>query len=406
MENYRDKVADFSGSEDVEDPSSAYVGDLEGNLIDGVVVADLDDEDAEPESSGTSSDEEADNANEIECSGDDSFHCFEGHTDSVYSVAWSPKHPDLVASGGGDDMAFLWRVGEDAFQETQGQTYELAGHSDSVVALKFSCDGELLGTGSMDGTVKVWTSKDGELVQTLEGPGEAINWVDWHPKGEVVLAGSEDYSVWMWNVRTGRCMQVFSGHGGSVNCGQFTPDGKSVVTGAQDGSLRVWNPKTGECSVALQDHGGQGGPFHRDGAAVSGGDEGGVHVSNLATGRVAAELKGHTDSVECISLSRFLPLCATASVDCSVGVWDTGTATQRSRLEHPQAVNKVACGSDNALLVSSCLDGLLRCWDIRTGQCEREWQGHTQGILDLAVSPDFSMLLTGSDDKTCKMFKV
>ncbi len=30
--------------------------------------------------------------------------------DSVLSVAWSPLHPDLVASGGQDDKAFIWRV--------------------------------------------------------------------------------------------------------------------------------------------------------------------------------------------------------------------------------------------------------------------------------------------------------
>ena len=31
-------------------------------------------------------------------------------SDAVYAVAWSSRHPDLVATGGGDDMAFIWRV--------------------------------------------------------------------------------------------------------------------------------------------------------------------------------------------------------------------------------------------------------------------------------------------------------
>lgn len=29
----------------------------------------------------------------------------------VYAVAWSPTQPDLVATGGGDDRGFMWRVG-------------------------------------------------------------------------------------------------------------------------------------------------------------------------------------------------------------------------------------------------------------------------------------------------------
>jgi ribosome assembly protein SQT1 len=63
-------------------------------------------------------------------------------------------------------------------------------------------------SGGCVGVVKIWDTSSGDLVQSLEGPGEAINWIEWHPKGDVVLAGSEDYSVWMWGARVGKCMQV------------------------------------------------------------------------------------------------------------------------------------------------------------------------------------------------------
>ena len=31
--------------------------------------------------------------------------------DAVFAVAWSPAQEGLVATGGGDDRAFLWQVG-------------------------------------------------------------------------------------------------------------------------------------------------------------------------------------------------------------------------------------------------------------------------------------------------------
>lgn len=34
---------------------------------------------------------------------DTSAHCFEGHQESVYAVAWSPVSATVVATGGGDD---------------------------------------------------------------------------------------------------------------------------------------------------------------------------------------------------------------------------------------------------------------------------------------------------------------
>jgi len=68
-------------------------------------------------------------------------------------VAWSPAHPDLVATGGQDDLAFLWRVGQDALESTAGtlSTYELSGHTDSVASIGFNCTGTLVATGGMEG---------------------------------------------------------------------------------------------------------------------------------------------------------------------------------------------------------------------------------------------------------------
>lgn len=32
------------------------------------------------------------------------------HADAVLAVAWSPVQQDLVATGGQDDKAYIWRV--------------------------------------------------------------------------------------------------------------------------------------------------------------------------------------------------------------------------------------------------------------------------------------------------------
>ena len=123
-------------------------------------------------------------------------------------MAWSPVRSDLVATGGADDRAYIWRVGQEAFEETGGAVLELSGHSDTVGSLVFSTDGALLASGGMDGRVKLWDVASGRCQHTLEGPGEAVEWVAWHPKGNVVLAGAADFTAWMWLATTGACMQV------------------------------------------------------------------------------------------------------------------------------------------------------------------------------------------------------
>jgi ribosome assembly protein SQT1 len=277
---------------------------------------------------------------------DDSIHAFEGHSAGVYAVAWSPASPDLVATGGADDRAFLWRVGQDAYEETRGAVLELSGHADTVSALAFSADGAMLASGGMDGCVRVWRPSDGACLQALEGPADAVEWVRWHPRGGVVLAGAADFSVWMWLAQTGACMHVFSGHAGPVTCGGFTADGRAVVTGGGEGdaSLRVWDPKSGECraTVAGAHYHGAGLTalaLHPDSAlALSGAEDGSVKTVALEGGRVLAALQGHGEeqSVEAAAFLPTLPLAATASLDGKLIIWDVATSTARAVCEHPE----------------------------------------------------------------------
>ena len=62
----------------------------------------------------------------------------------------------------------------------------------------------------------MWDATSGEQRQALEGPGEAVNWVQWHPRGNVLLAGSEDFTAWLWNAQTGACMHVRSHYAHSL----------------------------------------------------------------------------------------------------------------------------------------------------------------------------------------------
>eukprot|EP00887_Chlorella_sp_A99_P001893 scaffold18.g1893.t1 len=416
-------VAPDGSSSDEE----AFVGQEEGQ-IEGQVLADLEGGQEPP---GSGDEEEEGGSAEVGEEGggagpsgddhdmgeDDSLHTWEGHAGGVYAVAWSPVAPDTVATGGGDDKAFVWRVGQDAFEATGGAFLELAGHADTVGCLGFSGDGALLATGGMDGRVKVWEPATGRCAATLEGPGDAVEWLAWHPRGNILLAGAADFTAWMWLAQTGACMQVFIGHSGPVTCGGFTPDGKLVVTGGGEGdaSLRVWSPKTGACSLTVAGH-----PYHTAGltsldlhpdstAAISGSEDGTAKVVNLHSGRVVATLAGHAEdsSVEGVAFSRHLPAVAmSGGLDGALIAWDVATAQPRATCQHPEGVTRLVEHPTQPLVVTGCMDGGVRCWDERTGACVRTWRGHRDAVQALAVSADGRLVMSGSEDQSARVFSL
>ena len=85
-----------------------------------------------------------------------------GHTDGVYSVAFSPDGKTL-ASGSRDNTILLWDV-------TRGERLrEFKGHTSLVYNVAFSPDGKTLASGSRDNTILLWDVSSGQRLQELKG---------------------------------------------------------------------------------------------------------------------------------------------------------------------------------------------------------------------------------------------
>jgi len=307
------------------------------------------------------------------------------HTDSVYTVALDLEQDVWMASGGGDDKAFLHRIvsSNEVPSMNLSELSSAEGHKDTVTCVAFntSCllpnsnQSKLLAVGCYDGTIQIWTLTSNPPIHscTLEGPSD-IEWISFHPKGgSVLLAGSTDGTVWMYHIPTQKCLQVFVGHEGDVTCGRFTPDGKFALTAGFDGTVRVWAPRTGlsrhvfRCSE-LETLGEGGGMAITclDGKSVAhtsskgeasvsslilcGGENGVAHICHVGTKKILLSLRHaeeerttsaspmeqeddfpqDTRSIEAVGFfegpesSGLYNWCATAGVNGLLKVWDLG----------------------------------------------------------------------------------
>jgi WD40 repeat protein len=71
---------------------------------------------------------------------------------------------------------------------------------------------------------------------------------------------------------------------------------------------------------------------------------------------------------------------------------------------HRGEVKCIAISPDGRFALSGSGDRTLKLWDLATGQCIRTFEGHTDSVKSVTISPDGRLALSGSEDKTIKFW--
>ena len=256
------------------------------------------------------------------------------------------------------------------------QNLILEGHHDFITCI-LSLSNERIVSGSNDGEMIIWNSRDGLLIKRIHAHSNAISCMVLLTD-EMIVTGSLDNTLKLWNLFTYTCVRQMDGHIGGVSCvillegitvemiGAYSSEFSSssspyfdrssfpslnpqpsfsnprsienvdplFISGGNDELLKIWSAKGKENQLQRQENDTLHCLLQMGGLLITGSDSKYILVYDLYSVSYKTLLSFHQDSVRCL-LKLSEELFLSGSLDGSIRLWDVTSFLPIVTFENP-----------------------------------------------------------------------
>lgn len=243
------------------------------------------------------------------------------------------------------------------------------------------------------------------------------------PDGEYMAAGDANDQIYVWRVGENRPVldKILTGYSYWVRSLAFSPDSKYIASAGEDGNVCIRDVETwlditlfeGHLdrvrAIAFSPDASSAGAFSVDEKYLaSGSDDRTVRVWDLVRREFLTSLVHHSDKVRAVEFLAKSRKLLSASQNSQICIWrftsedEIVLDTTYWLMDNPACpLRTVSISPDDRRLVSGHDDGIIRLWDLETGEFLQQFaKRHNSWIRNIHFSPDGKMIASSSEDKT------
>jgi WD40 repeat protein len=262
---------------------------------------------------------------------------------------------------------FNWKI------ESGAEFGLLTGHTADVWSLVNLDDNNLVASGSLDTTIKIWHWKGVQLVRNLTGHTSVVTGlVRALNDSTLLISCSTDETIRLWNRSNGIVLKKFGGYYFSAII--WLDRNQLASCGQNKTEIQIWNVSHGQIVRTLWGHAKYVTTLmslDNKSLMASGSDDFKIKIWNIDSAREMKTLLGHGGSVVALSLLKNGYL-ASASMDKSFRIWNWQTecllktvfVQLDNRWYHYYVASLLSLPDGN--LASGCTDSDIQIWNFQT----------------------------------------
>ena len=324
----------------------------------------------------------------------------------------------------------------------------LEGHDGIVTSLEITQDSKYIISGASDFKILIWDTLLKKIDSALIGHDGEIACLSLCSSNKYLLSGSKDCTSKLWNFDKRTEIATFKGHSEQINDAAFAENFMNVITCSDDGTVKVWdyqgnliqdlieNTEKVLCCISLNSY------------VISGSSDGRILVWDLKSFSLIKEILKVSESIVSLAESSDGIWFASAEQNEKVKIWNGTTLEIEFELKdmenikqikfsgnsehlvvnsdeyfiylwnlnlrkmdytielYPEKPNAVCTNLDCSIVVCGLNEKGFKIWSPYERRDELTLNIHDNEILSIACTSDERFLLSGSLDKTFKVFNL